>query len=145
MKILRILSLVLGLAVLANAQTAVLSGTVYDANGSVIVNAKVTAFTQIDEKLQKIESNTNDEGVYKLDLPVKQNKETRIFIITKYVFIVYAQGFEKFEFKGFNFAPSSKGEMKLDFALNVGAFIEPIKVNSNKKKTKNKGKTINNK
>jgi len=40
MKVLQILVLIFGLVILANAQNSVLSGTVYDQDGSVIPNAK---------------------------------------------------------------------------------------------------------
>ncbi len=43
MKILQILVLILGLVTFANAQKAVLSGTVYDGNGSVVTEVKITA------------------------------------------------------------------------------------------------------
>ncbi len=64
MKISWILVLIVGLAVFANAQKGVLTGTVYDANGAVIVKSKVTA---VNQKGEKFEATTNDEGVYSLN------------------------------------------------------------------------------
>ncbi|CAN5609571.1 hypothetical protein BH18ACI1_BH18ACI1_03720 [soil metagenome] len=66
MKILQILVLIFGLVVCANSQTtdkSILSGIVYDANGSVIIKARVKA---INEKGEKFETVTNDEGIYVL-------------------------------------------------------------------------------
>ena len=137
MKALWILSLILGLAVFVNAQTAILTGEVYDANGAVIIGAKVVA---VNEKLQKFETKTNSEGIYKLELPFKQYKSenSENFVIEKYVLIVEARGFEKNELKGLNFVPSYKGEMNLDFALNVFKNVNPIFVDSSKNKTRRK-------
>lgn len=137
MKVLWVLVLILGLNVFINAQTAILSGTVYDALGAVIVGAKVVA---VNEKLQEVEAITNDSGVYKLKLPFKQYKteNSGIFVIEKYVLMVEAKGFEKFVLKGLNFVSSSKGEMNLDFALNVFANINTIEVDSSKNRTKRK-------
>ena len=47
-------------------QITLITGTVYDVNGAVIVNASVTA---TDQKNQKFETRTNDDGIYNLKLP----------------------------------------------------------------------------
>ena len=67
MKVLRILVLIFGLVVLANAQKSFLSGTVYDSNGAVILGTKVYA---TNVKGQKIETIVNTDGNYLLELPV---------------------------------------------------------------------------
>ena len=122
MKVLQILVLILGLAISINSQTtdkAILSGTIYDANGAVIVGMKVTA---INEKGKRFEAVTNDEGIYFLDLPFNlyDPKKSANFKITKYELTVDGinRRFEKIVLKDFKFVPSYKGEMNLDFALD---------------------------
>jgi hypothetical protein len=110
---------------------ATLSGNVYDANGALIVGAKVTA---INEKGQKFETRTNDEGVYILSLLFNPYYSTANFKIAKYEIIIDAAGFEKNSIKEFKFIPSSKGKMQLDFALNVKTYVDPIILDSTKKK-----------
>ena len=110
MKVLQILVLILGLAISINSQTtdkAILSGTIYDANGAVIVGMKVTA---INEKGKRFEAVTNDEGIYFLDLPFNlyDPKKSANFKITKYELTVDGinRGFEKIVLKDFKFVPS---------------------------------------
>lgn len=140
MRVLQILSLILGLTVFANAQTAILTGTVYDANGSVIVGAKITAITQIDGRLQKFEKKTDYDGVYYLYLPVSHysSKETIDFKNAKYILLVEANGFGRVEYRGLNFMFPTKGKMNLDFTLSIQQPTDTIKVDSNKNKTKRK-------
>jgi hypothetical protein len=67
MKFLQILVLVVGLVVSVNAQKAILSGTVYDSNGAVILGTKVYA---TNAKGWKIETIVNTDGNYLLELPI---------------------------------------------------------------------------
>jgi hypothetical protein len=119
MKVLQILVLILVFVVTENAQTSILSGTVYDANGAVIPETKITA---INQKGEKFETLTNDEGFYFLDLPFTRydSKLFFDFVMAKYEIIVDREnwGFEKFVLKDFRFVPSYKGKMNLDIALN---------------------------
>ena len=126
MKILQILVLILGLSIFANAQKAILSGAVYDANGSVIVEAKVTA---INDKGAKFVTLTNDEGIYSLDLPFNSydSKTSANFKMTKYEITVEQKHFKKYVLKDFNFIPSYKGKMNLDIALDVDNSICDIR------------------
>lgn len=71
MKVLQILVLIFGLSVFANAQKAILSGTVQDFLGAVIPNGKIKA---VDDKGKTFSTNTNDDGVYKLELPEGEYK-----------------------------------------------------------------------
>jgi len=132
MKILQALVLIVSLAVLANAQKGVLTGTVYDPTGAVIVNSKVTA---VNQKGQKFEAVTNAEGVYSLNLSCDEYKPILNRKTTRYEITVESQGFEKFTLKDFKFVNSSKGQMYLDFSLDVGIFIDTIPVPTKKKKT----------
>jgi len=121
MKAFQILALIFGLVVLTNAQKPVLSGTVYDASGAVVPGAKVTA---IGEKGERFEAETNDEGVYILNLPFNLYDSKSVssdFRIAKYEIIVDLtnRGFEKFVLKDFKFVPSYKGKMNLDIALDT--------------------------
>ena len=138
MKVLWMLALIVGFAVFANAQTAILSGIVYDANGAVIVGAKVTAFALIDEKLQKFETATDDNGEYKLSLPYKKYDSSSDFKVSKYFLRAEAKHFELFEIRDFKFVPSYKGQMNLDFALDIQQPLGTIKVDSSKNKTTRK-------
>ena len=70
MKILQILALIFGLGICANAQNTekifVLSGTVYDSVKAVIPATKLIAKNN-DGRIFRVIS--NDEGVYKIELP----------------------------------------------------------------------------
>jgi hypothetical protein len=137
MKILQILVLMFCLVVVANAQKAILTGSIYDPSGAVIVKSKVTA---INQKGEKFEALSNEEGVYVLNLPLDKYKPVLDQKITKYEIVVEASGFEKYTLKDFKFISSSKEQMNLDFALdvfvNVNWITVPIK-NKNIKKRKN--------
>ncbi len=134
MKILQILVLMFGLVVAANAQKAVLTGSVYDPNGSLIVNSKITAVNQKGEKFVAL---TNEEGVYILNLPLDKYKPILNQKITKYEITVESPNFEKFILKNFKFIGSSKGQMNLDFALDVFVNINTITVEQDINKRKN--------
>ena len=118
MKVLQILVLIFGFTVIGNAQKAVLIGTVYDANGAVIVNARVTA---INQKGEKFEAFTNTDGIYILNLPFNlyDTKNTKNFRISTYEIIAEAKHFERFVLKDFKFVPAWNGKMNLDIALDV--------------------------
>lgn len=151
MKVLRILVLILGCVIFVKTQTndkTVLTGIVYDANGALIPAAKVLA---INEKGEKFEALTNDEGVYVLRLPFNavETKSSVDFRIAKYEIIVDLtnRGFEKFVLKDFKFVASYTGKMNLDIALDVdnsncgagGCVInEPPVVESNKREITDK-------
>ena len=94
-----------------------LTGTVYDANGSVVVKAKVTA---VNTKGKKFETITNEEGIYVLTLPFNVYP---LFEST-YNIIVDSPGFRRSETKGYVFIPSQFGKMHLDIALVVGRFVD---------------------
>jgi hypothetical protein len=117
MKFLQILVLMFGLVIFANAQKAILSGTVYDANGAVIPKTRVIATNEMGECFETL---ANDEGTYSLDLPFNDysSRKSSNFKITKYEIRVNREnGFDKFVLKDFMFVPSSKGKMNLDIAL----------------------------
>jgi len=119
MKILQILVLIFGLVIFADALKAVLSGTIYDANGAVIPETKITA---INEKGEKFETKTNSEGIYVLNLPFNlyDTRTSSNYKIAKYEIVVDREkGFEKFVLKEFKFVPTYKGKMNLDIALDV--------------------------
>ena len=135
MKVLQILFLVLGLAVCINAQKAILTGTVFDANGAVIPKSKVTATNQ---KGDKYEAFTNEDGIYKLDLPYNEYKPNPNFRIAKYEISVEGglPGFEKYTLKDFKIVGKYVLEMKLDFALDAMTYSNPITVPAENKKHK---------
>lgn len=119
MKFLQVLVLIFGLSIFAGAQKAILSGTVYDANGSVVPKVKIAA---INEKGEKFEGVTNDEGVYILNLPFNlyDSKTTTNFRIAKYLLVIdKANGFDKFLLKDFKFVPAYSGKMIFDLALDT--------------------------
>jgi len=99
---------------------SILSGTVYDAVGAVMSEVKVTA---INEKGEKFEAMTNDDGVYSLSLPFNSydaKTSSANFRITKFEIIVDLEhrGFEKFSVKDFKFVPAYSGKMIFDIALD---------------------------
>lgn len=128
-----------GLAIFAHSQTnnkSILSGTVYDANGSVVVKAKAAA---INQKGEKFEASTNDEGIYSLNLPFNKYDASYNFKEAKYNIIVEMNGFKKSIIKDFVFVPSQFGKMQLDIGLEIETIIDVITVPSKKinKKSKN--------
>ena len=120
MKVFQVLFLIFAFSVFANAQKSILTGSVYDANGAVIVKAKVAA---IDQKGERFEAETNDEGIYILNLPFYSydTKKSADFRIAKYEIVVDVtnRGFEKFILIDFKFVPSYTGKMNLDIALDT--------------------------
>ncbi len=142
MKFLQILVLILGLVLCANSQPkdkSILSGTVYDADGSVVVQAIVNA---VNEKGEKFETLTNQEGVYSLTLPFNRYDRTPYFTEAKYDIVVEVNGFKKSITKSFIFVPSQFGKMQLDIGLEIGRIIDTIHVPSTKTKKKPKSKII---
>ncbi|MBK7934171.1 MAG: carboxypeptidase-like regulatory domain-containing protein [Pyrinomonadaceae bacterium] len=118
MKVPSICLLLLTFGAFVNAQTAVLTGTVYDAYGALITKAKISA---TNSRGQTFESITDDNGVYVLNLKYSKYdpKQKKWYRIMQYDITVdnALMGFKKFELKGFNFVPSANGKMILDFAL----------------------------
>lgn len=97
--------------------TSKLTGTIYDAQGSVIVGAKVTALSPDGKKYQTA---TKNDGVYVLELPYRKYDSGGTFMETKYDLVVESPGFRRSETKGYVFIPSQFGRMMLDIALGIG-------------------------
>ncbi len=121
MKVLQILILIVSLFVAVNAQNTILTGTLYDATGAVIPKEKVAA---VNDKGEKFEVLTNDNGVYSLSLPFNYydaKKSSANFRIAKFEIIVNLEhrGFEKFSVKGFKLVPANSGKMNFDIALDL--------------------------
>ena len=144
MNFLRILFLILGAVILTYSQTdkkSVLTGIIYDANGAVIAEAKVTA---VNQKGEKIETLTDEGGVYWLILIVNPYNSSFDFKEAKYDITVEMNGFKKAIIKDYVFVPSQFGKMQLDIALEVGRSANVIHAPS-KKAGKSKNKKGNNK
>lgn len=119
MKFLQILVLIFGFVVFTNAQKAILSGTVYDANGAVIPKTRIIATNEMDESFETL---ANDEGMYSLNLPFNDysSRKSPNFKIMKYEIRVNNEnGSDKFVLKDFMFVPTSKGKMNFDIALDA--------------------------
>ena len=121
MRISQVLVLIFGLTIFVNAQKAFLSGTLYDAVGAVIPEVKVTA---VNEKGEKFETVTNNDGVYSLSLPYnlyEARTSSANFKIARFEIIVDLEyrGFEKFVVKDFKFIPAYSGKMFFDIALDT--------------------------
>ena len=125
MKVLQGLPLVvavtLAVGVGAFAQKSNLTGTVYDANGAVVVKAKVRA---VDVRGNKFETLTNDDGVYVLTLPFNKYDSQRGFKESRYDVFVESVGFKRSEIKGYVFIPSQFGKMHLDIGLELGPIMD---------------------
>jgi len=104
-------------------ETAQVTGTVYDANGAVIVGARVSA---TDSEGKQFDALTNQSGVYILKLPILPPvKERRAsFLMPKYSISAVAQGFTKTIIREFRLVGTSNGKMNLDIALDVGGSFE---------------------
>ena len=129
MRVLQLLVLIFGLAVITNSQNidkAILSGTVYDQIGGTIQNAKIII---TDKNNKRFETVTNESGVYEIELPFtmyKGNYNIRISLITKYSIRVESRGFRVTEIKNFNFIQPKSRKMQLDIALEVGIIADSL-------------------
>lgn len=90
----------------ANEQRMILTGAVYDINGSVIVGE--TKVVASDAAGRKYESAASDEGYYKFELP-----------LAVYQIEVSAPGFCTARVERFKVVNSTHGKMSLDFVLDV--------------------------
>lgn len=130
------------LKIIKKINSAILSGSVYDANGYLITQAKITA---TNEKGEKFETQTNEDGTYILNLPYNPyDGGDYKYKVSKYEIIVEKWGFEKGIISNFKFVPSSNGKMILDVALDVLVIENPIIIDENKINNKN-NKRKNNK
>lgn len=108
--------------------TVTLRGSIYDANGALIPQVKITA---TNKEGRIIESVTDNEGKYSLRLPVNKydDKDIRDFEIAKYNLIIDGtnSGLNKVSFDNFGISPSLSG-MYVDFALDTFVNINKIKI-----------------
>src|ERR1044071_1074760 len=109
----------------------ILAGGVYDINGGVIVNG--TTVIASDGNGKKDESATNDEGYYKIELP-----------LAAYRIKVSAPGFCPRQAEDFIIVDATHGKMSLDFVLEVGGScrLEKTIEEQPKRKTKKKCRPI---
>lgn len=123
MRIHHLLAMFFVLVISGGAQTrenTLLTGTVYDATGAVIVNATVT----VSDKIHRFETRTNDDGVFKLSVPANLYVSSdHKFRVAKYDVSVIAHGFERSILTGFKIVP---GKMQLDVALDVLVIVNTI-------------------
>jgi hypothetical protein len=111
---------ILGLNAFAQSQSSppsgqpkmILTGVVYDLRGSVIVNGTVVIAEGVDAK--KHETSTNDEGVYKLELP-----------LGLYKIKVSAPMFCPRQVENYIVVDSTYGKMSLDIVLESAASHAP--------------------
>ncbi|HMU32503.1 MAG TPA: carboxypeptidase regulatory-like domain-containing protein [Pyrinomonadaceae bacterium] len=116
-----VLSLAIGLSVVAQTSvvTSKLKGTVYDAQGSVVVKAKVTA---VNPSKKKFETFSDENGEYEIALPYNKYDSSRKFEEAVYDISVESPGFTTTVIKSYVFIPSQFGMMQLDLALR----LEPL-------------------
>lgn len=103
-----------------------LTGAVFDTNGAVIIEAKITAYRNNGKKY---ESKTNDEGIYTISLP-----------FDVYKIEVYSPGFCTSISEKYRIVDSTYGKMSLDFVLDVASSnsCTPIDEKQKKKNTSKK-------
>lgn len=105
--------------------TTILTGAVYDVNGAVIVSGtRIVASGTVGGAY---EATTNDEGIYKIELP-----------LGVYKIKVSAPGFCPSQMERFRVVNSTYGKMSLDFVLEIPDKREGCKhqIKSDKKVTK---------
>ena len=114
-------------------KTGILTGTVFDPNGAVIPGTKITA---VNQKGEKFETLTNEDGEYVLKLPFNEYAPTYKFKVAKYeITVLKDNGFAATVVKDFKFVSGFTSQMRLDFALDVAVIIDTIPVS--RKKSKN--------
>jgi|GEM_PF-1827697 len=96
-----------------NEAKTMLTGVVYDINGAVVVDTLIVAYNK-DGK--KYETATNDEGIYKIELP-----------LALYAIQVGASGFCPAQVDHFRIINLPHGKMSLDFVLEVAEPLERCK------------------
>jgi outer membrane receptor protein involved in Fe transport len=106
-----------GLLLLAQTPTATVAGEVRDAQGAMIVGAKVVC-TQVNTGL-KTETMTNESGVYSL----------RQLAIGVHSIEVEAPGFKRAVRSGLTLTTSQA--LELNFSLEIGAVAESVEVQAN--------------
>ena len=100
-----------------SGNTSKLTGTLYDANGSVVAGEKVTAIGKNGEKFEAV---SGEDGVYILTLLFSKYGGDVGFQESKYDIVVDSHlGFMRSETKGYVFIPSQFGKMHLDIALEA--------------------------
>ena len=132
MKIFQVLILILGLSIFANAQKAILSGTVYDQTGAVIPETKITLMNKDGKEFAAF---TNDDGVYTISV-ASGNYSLEVVNLRH-------AAWEKFIIQQYELAPVPK--MNLDITLRINKEylkkygsvlnIEPVKNNKVKGKS----------
>ena len=134
MRILKILILLFGIPLFVSAQTnntSKLTGIVYDAQGSVVVDARVMAKGPNGKVFEGI---TNAEGIYVLTLAYNKYEAGSTFKEARYDITVKAHAFKNSVTNGFVFIPSQFGAMHLDIALEVETIIDRIAVPKKKRR-----------
>ena len=106
-------------------QTITLTGAVYDINGAVIING--TSIVANDTVGGVYEAGTDEEGIYKLTLPLRS-----------YSIKVSAPGFCPAQIDRFRVVKSTHGKMSLDFVLEVADEQERCKHEIIDRKSKRK-------
>jgi Carboxypeptidase regulatory-like domain len=94
----------------------ILTGTVYDINGSVIVLSRVVAYS-LDGK--EYDATTNDEGIYKIQVPS-----------AVYTVVATAPGFCLKRISHFRVVKAASGKMSLDMVLEVADERKPCAIES---------------
>jgi hypothetical protein len=94
----------------------ILTGTVYDINGSVIALSRVIAYG-LDGK--EYDATTNDEGVYKIQVP-----------LAVYTVVATAAGFCLKRISHFRVVNATSGKMSLDMVLEVADERKPCAIES---------------
>jgi hypothetical protein len=129
MKVLQILLLVIGLSIVVSGQNvsaysekSTLTGNVFDEQGSVITNAKIS-FTNKSGKT--FESLTGENGAFRIEL----NEG-------KYKIVVSRLGFATYKLLDYKVAFKTK--MHLDFALDVLTIIDTVEVRKQRPRRNNK-------
>lgn len=95
-----------------------LTGTIFDAQGSVIAGAKIKA---VDATGKTYETISNGEGDYVLKLLFRKydNKCTNKCRSSRYDISAQSPGFEITRINGYIFIPSQFGKMRMDIALET--------------------------
>lgn len=117
MKLILTILLLSAASVFGQTSTTNLKGTIYDADGAVIVGAAVSA---TDENGKVISVRSNYRGDYEMVLATKVYDQSHNFRIAKYKISATSPGFEETIVSDFKVVPSV---MRLDIALDVMTLV----------------------
>src|SRR4051812_9039885 len=97
----------------------ILSGVVYDPNGAVVTNTRITVRTTNNRTIQTV---SNSEGIFELKLSP-----------ASYQIEFESSGFKRLRLSNFKVVNSTYGKMNQDVVLEISEAVTPLPIEGTKK------------